>query len=123
MSNYLFVILLFLYTGSFAEQTYNADGNPYARVQNVKRQPVTVIDTVHFNGDSVATLVLNNKPSETKTNVSGDAWLLSAVQQDVAIARDSINRYALYKQVGDTITIWSSDADDTATVVLVLWVL
>ena len=122
MNKYL-VVLTFLCVGIMSQDVYDADGNPYGKVQNVQRQPVMVIDTVHFDGDSLGTLVLNPLPSQTKANVSGDAWLLAATQQDVSTARSEINTYVLHKQRGDTLTILSSDADDTATVVVMLWVL
>ena len=117
------VILVLLLSATYClAETYRADGTVYGKVQGKTREPVLVVDTVQFNSDSTTTIVLNSRPSQINADVSGTAWLLSAMQQDIGTSIDSTNTYTLHKQKGDTLTIWSSDTDDTATVVVVFWV-
>ena len=124
MNRFIVIIIILTLGASLCHtETYRADGTVYGKVQGKTREPVLVVDTVQFNSDSTTTIVLNSRPSKTKADVSGDVLLVSATQQNVGTARSEINTYVLHKQKGDTLTIMSSKASDTATVVLFLLVL
>ncbi|MEA1999271.1 MAG: hypothetical protein U9N61_08120 [Euryarchaeota archaeon] len=99
---------------------YHSDGSAYAQVSTKSAKLKIIVDTLRFDGDSLAVLSLNERVTTNKANVSptsGDNITIISVTQDLSDATTSaLYDYAFHSYRNGDLTIRSTGTTDSSLV-------
>jgi len=94
---------------------FRADGSRYGAAQSRSGEAKMIVDTVRFDSDSIATIILNTIPSQTRNRTAPTRQQNLMVTGIMPLNKSSADYYV--KSVSDSsVTIQSSAATDTALV-------